>query len=99
MTTPTRFNPGYWAPWRKAQKKGGDVNPQDLTKVKLVRNILWASSDGLYVVVEGPFPHKFLRSADATTVAAAAKRSLTSSLGTITHRGATESPGRYAKTL
>lgn len=75
------------------------MNPRDLKEIKLVRNPLWVSGDGLYVVVEGPFPANFVRSADAPTVKTAAKRGTDTPLGQLTHRAATESAARYAKTL
>lgn len=67
--------------------------------LKLARPILWQDKTGKYVVIEGPFPYGFVRSADAKSVHMAARRDLHTDLGEIMSRPETNSDKRYAKTL
>lgn len=75
------------------------MNPKNPTPIKIKREVVWRSPDGLYVVVKGPFPQGFQRSADASSVAKARKRVPGASLGVIVARGATTESNRWAMTL
>lgn len=66
--------------------------------LKITRPILWASADGMYVVVQGPFPEGFTRCLTSKSVREAAKRNpVDPDYGMVARPGTTRED--YAKTL
>ena len=81
---------------RRIKKK--DMN-KETKPIRLARPILWQDKSGKYVVIEGPFPYGFVRSADAPTVHKASMRQPYTELGELIARPETTADRRYAKTL
>lgn len=72
------------------------MKPNDRDAIKVERQVLWKSKSGKFVVVEGPFPHGFIRCETRRTVDQASRTSAESEMFT---RGGTHKAGWYAKTL